>query len=142
MKLSIILFYDVISLNFLIPGYSHMAADRVVSWVRRSVEKNNVYVLEQLFEKVNRIKNTNAADALKFKFYKGCLGILSKYFKKIHTDYTKYYYFELNGGVYRIKFYSGSQECIEFKLCEDPTLTKTAVMHKLFEESSILDIIR
>ena len=37
-----ILFYENIALNYLLPGHSHMAADRAVSWVRTSLGKNNI----------------------------------------------------------------------------------------------------
>ena len=68
-QLRSVLFYDRIALNYLLPGHSHMAADRVVSWIRRSLGKSNIYVPSQLFDKVNAIKKVSAFDVSKCKLF-------------------------------------------------------------------------
>ena len=66
-----------------------MAADRVVSWVRTSLGKNNIYVPEQLFDKVNSIKNVETMDVSKLRLFTGFKGMSLKYFEGMPSDYTK-----------------------------------------------------
>ena len=136
-----ILFYDNICLNFLLPGHSHMAADRVVSWIRTSLGKSNIYIPEQLFNKVNDIKNTKAIDVSKFGLVKGFNGIFKKYFKEMPVGYTKYYYFEMSNGVCTFKFHAEHNECYQFVFCHDIFNTRKAIMRELFGSTDVRDII-
>ena len=121
-----------------------MAADRVVSWIRRSLGKSNIYVPSQLFDKVNVIMNVYAFDVSKCKLVKGFQGNLSKYFKMMPDGYTKYYYFELADGKVAYKFHAETpvSECIIFKFCTNVHATRNALLRELFGELPIEDVIK
>ena len=138
-----ILFYENIFLNFLLPGHSHMAADRVVSWVRYSLGRNNIYTPQQLFDKVNSIKNVTAVDVSKLALFDGFNNILKKYFQEMPNGYTKYYYYEFSKGKCFYKYHAeaSDSEIQEFTFCYNVSTTKIAILRELFGETTIEGLI-
>jgi hypothetical protein len=51
--LSLTLFPDGVTLFFLLPGHSHMAPDRVVSWLRKSIKGRDIFHPEGLIAAMN-----------------------------------------------------------------------------------------
>ena len=93
-----LVFYKRVVIVLLLPGHSHMAVDRVVSCVRRSLGRNNLYIPSQLIEKINSVQNTEAVYIPDFDLYTGFSGFLKKHLNEMPFGYTKYYYFEFFEG--------------------------------------------
>jgi hypothetical protein len=53
-------FYERVLLIYFIPGHSHMVADRVVAWVKRSLGKENIFLPSDIIEKMNTVKGVKA----------------------------------------------------------------------------------
>ncbi|KAJ1401942.1 hypothetical protein B484DRAFT_314865, partial [Ochromonadaceae sp. CCMP2298] len=69
-----LLFYDKVVLLFLIPGHSHMIADRVVAWVKNKLRGRNVYLptdIAKLASEVNSDMPPNYTGSYYFEFEKG-----------------------------------------------------------------------
>jgi hypothetical protein len=53
-------FYERVLLIYFIPRHSHMVADRVVAWVKRSLGKENIFLPSDIIEKMNTVKGVKA----------------------------------------------------------------------------------
>ena len=58
--LSMTLYSEGVVLLFLVAGHSHMAPDRTVSWLRKSLQKKNVYLPQQFVDAFNSIGSVEA----------------------------------------------------------------------------------
>jgi hypothetical protein len=58
--LSMTLYPDGVTLLFLCAGHSHMAPDRTVSWLRKSLANKNLYLPTQFVEAFNTIRSVEA----------------------------------------------------------------------------------
>ena len=54
------LFYDTVALFYFLPGHSHMIPDRIVAHCKLAIKGVNLYSLEQIADRCNRIKNLQA----------------------------------------------------------------------------------
>lgn len=91
-------FYERVLLIFLIPGHSHMVADRIVSWVKRSLHVQNLFSPQQIIDCMNTVKGVHASfidhrDADR-PSYTGWAPLLDKYIKTLPTSFTQNYIFE------------------------------------------------
>ena len=138
-----LIFYERIILIYLLPGHSHMAADRVVSWIKKSLGRNNIYVLEQLIEKINSIQRTTVVYVPDRKIYSGWSELLSKYILPLPPSYTKYYYFEFHNGSVSYKFDPSVpiEQMLAFRFCSNVAITKKATLKNLFSSSNVNEVI-
>lgn len=109
--LSITLYPMGIALLFLLPGHSHMACDRVVSWLRASIKGVNLFSPEDFLKRFNSIKSVEAEfldhrEAGRTMFI-GFEALLHAHFVPLPAvtggGYTKYYFFEFLQGVLTIR---------------------------------------
>ena len=128
--------YDRILLVFLILGHSHMAADRVVSWSKRSLQGRNLFNGKHIAECIDGVKNVSASyldHANNHRpFFSGWKSIFSKYFKPLPGGYTENYVFEFFQGVCHIRPHVNSPGYNHI-FCEEKNLVR-------FKNSSLNDI--
>lgn len=128
-----LLYYKKVTLIYLIPGHSHMIADRVVAWMKRSIKKNNIFHPSEFVEKANSIKSIEAKffdhSDPKRPFYVGWENILNKYFKNLPSGFTKNFFFEFEEGTLRIKNLYNSEE-------------ENTIIVDLLEHRSNMDLIK
>ena len=128
-----LLFYRKVTLVFLIPGHSHMVADRVVAWMKGSFKKTNIFHPDQFVAKSNTVKSIeskifNHLDS-KRPFYIGWENVVNKFFKNLPSGFTKNYFFEFEEGILTMKHLHNSEE-------ENTTIVD------LLEHRKNLDLIR
>ena len=99
-----VLKYKKVVLFYLIPGHSHMIADRVVAWLKNKIKTTNIYHPHGVVEKANSI---NTVEAKFFSvgggdtpFCSGWRTFLPKHFPgQMPGGYTGNYMFEFDAGV-------------------------------------------
>ena len=95
-------FYERVMVIYLIPGHSHMIADRVVAWVKRSINRVKIYTPDDLLKTINKTKSIDAEfishEDSRRPCYTGWTNFLSKYFTNFPTGFTSNYVFEFNNG--------------------------------------------
>ena len=119
--LSMTLYPDGVTLLFLLPGHSHMACDRVVSWLRRSLKSANLFLPQDFVEQFNKIPSVRAEfldhldpNRLMFCNFET---ILKRNMVTIPPipggGYTKMYYFQFYQGVLTAR--KAPDSTVEFK---------------------------
>eukprot|EP01032_Pedospumella_encystans_P013339 gene13340-15365_t len=142
-----VLLYDKMVLLYLIPGHSHMKPDRVVGWVKNAIKGLNLYIPNEIVDKVNKVKGIKAefldhrsADR---PFFVGWEALLNKYFRNMPAGFTAFYFFEFDKGnvTYR---HTGStpdaEAAVHSMLLGDYGAVKKALLQELFGVSSAADL--
>ena len=110
--LSMTLFPGGVILYFLEKGHSHMAPDRIVSYIRRSFKGLNLFHPSQLVDRMNSVKNVTA-EYMDFTAENSCMfegwGKLLTcclhdipYLREIN-GYTRSHFFEFRNGLLEIR---------------------------------------
>jgi hypothetical protein len=138
-----LLFYKKVVLLFLLPGHSHMAPDRVVSWMRESLGKKkgngleaNCFLPEEIVKQINTIRSVsgefldhNSPNRPMFSDWDSILFHL----KNMPTGYTSNYFFEFsNGEVHMGSCFTSELEVHRFT--DDPQDAAAAIEHALFNK--------
>ena len=105
--LSMTLYPEGVVLLFLFAGHSHMAPDRTVSWLRKSLNNRQVYLPGQFVEAFNTISSVEAEFIDHTDSNRMCFErweeILKAHFAPIPTikdgGYTQFHFFEFKNGV-------------------------------------------
>jgi hypothetical protein len=91
-----LLFYEKVVLVYLIPGHSHMVADRVVAWCKNKVRGLNIYHPQDMAKKFGDVKNVEATffdhNDPKRPFFVGWESLLNKYFLNMPPGFTGSYF--------------------------------------------------
>jgi hypothetical protein len=135
-----LLFYKKVACLFLIPGHSHMIADRVVAWLKNSIRGKQIFHPSDFVECSNAIKSVNASfldhTGSNSNFFIGWDSFLGKYFKKLPSGFTQCYFFEFENGsvTYRHLCNTPDSEAFHFTLCNTSNLAiiKNAIAMELF----------
>lgn len=136
-------FYERVLLIFLIPGHSHMVADRIVSWVKRSLNVQNLYAPHQIIDRMNTVKGVKASFIDHRESdrpgYTGWAPLLDKHIKTLPTSFTQNYIFEFFEGKVRMQHLITTpfEDASEIILCPNPELTSRALKMELFGTDSI-----
>ena len=118
-----ILFYETVVCIYLIPGHSHMVADRVVAWMKKSIRSKQIFHPDEFVKSCNDIKSVKAVfldhTVRNSHFFIGWDGLLGKYFKKLPTGFTQNYFFEFENGTVTYRHLSSSpdSEAVHFPMC-------------------------
>jgi hypothetical protein len=133
-----LLFYKKVVLLFLIPGHSHMIADRVVAWMKNAIQGVQIHHPGQLVQHCNNIHSVNSVfldhKDNKRPFFTGWDGILDKYFDNLPAGFTSSYLFEFENGqvMYRHLVSTPDEEAVVKDLCRNSDSVKSAVSKELF----------
>ena len=135
-----ILFYETVVCIYLIPGHSHMVADRVVAWMKNSIRGKQVFHPDEFIKSCNNINSVKSVflnhTTKNSHFFTGWDGLLGKYFKKLPTGLTQNYFFEFEKGAVTYRHLSGSpdSEAVHFPMCYTSNLDtlKNALTLELF----------
>ena len=91
-------FYKRVMIIFLIPGHSHMVADRVVAWVKRSLNHKDLYVPNEIKNCMNKVKSVKAEFISHNNDTRPCFTkfseFLGQHLKKMPSGFTSNYVFE------------------------------------------------
>eukprot|EP00899_Mesostigma_viride_P026626 jgi/Mesvir1/7148/Mv02508-RA.1 len=135
--LSLLLYKRVLIIYF-IPGHSHMIADQVVSWAKRSLATQNLYLPSEIIERMKAVKGLQPhvidhEDAQRPAF-SGFKPFLDKYFKDLPPRFTQNYVFEFYDGKVRMQHLvtTPDSEAEEYELCSNPEATVKAACRELF----------
>jgi hypothetical protein len=131
-----LVFYKKVVLLFLLPGHSHNAADRVVSWCKQKLKGVNLYSPENVVTKMNETASVNAEflDHRKEErpFYCGWELLLAKYYRRMPDGYTANYFFEIDRGNVTMRHLvtTSEQEAVQFSLIAngDPLAIRDAFL--------------
>jgi hypothetical protein len=114
--LSMTLYREGVVLLFLCAGHSHMAPDRTVSWLRKSLTKKQVFLPEEFLEAFNSVRsvvgefiNHNDSGRMIFERWEE---ILKAHFAPIPAikdgGYTQFHFFEFRNGVLNMRHHPES----------------------------------
>jgi hypothetical protein len=109
--LSMTLYPDGVALLFLVAGHSHMAPDRTVSWLRKSLSNRNTFVPEQFIAAFNTVRSVEAEFINHLDngrlIYERWDEMLKAHLAPIPAikdgGYTKYHFFEFHNGVLNMR---------------------------------------
>lgn len=120
-----VLKYKKVVMFYLIPGHSHMIADRVVAWYKNKIRLKNLYVPSQIVEEVNNINSVETrcvgvggeASFLR----SGWAGFLNTHFSALPPGYTGNCMFEIDSGVVTMRHLTTTHdaECVTASLMPD-----------------------
>jgi len=136
-------FYERVLVIYLIPGHSHMLPDRVVSWVKKTLNIRNVYSPEEIIDCMETVRGV-APTFLDHRdpnraAYTGWAPLLDKYIKNLPALFTKNYIFEFYNGKVRMQYLMDTDisEASEITLCANPESASRALKLELFGTSSV-----
>lgn len=90
-------FYEKVVLLYLIPGHSHMIADRVVAWSKGQIRGLDLFHPKDLVDTVNRNRSIEAVLVDKDDPNRPCFvgwdTLMNKYFDNMPSGFTFNYYF-------------------------------------------------
>ena len=118
--LSMTWYPEGVSLLYLLPGHSHMACDRVVSWLRKKLKGDNLFLPEHFVQRFNAIPSVRAefidhrdTNRLMFRNFEP---ILKRHMVTIPPipggGYTRFYSFEFKRGVLTMR--KAADSAVEF----------------------------
>ena len=127
------LFYDRVATFYLVPGHSHMRCDQVIGLCKRSLNKKDLFLPEQVRDAMADVKNMDP-EIVDQEVFRCWDPLLKKYFKPLPTGYTANYVFEFVGGKTMYKKYASTpdENAYEHTFCEQPLLVKKAVLKDLY----------
>ena len=133
-------FYERVLVLYLIPGHSHMMADRVVAWVKGAIQHKDLFVPSELVNAINEVKGITA-DFLSHsdperECWKEWGKFLGKYLKKMPAGFTHNYVFEFHQGTVTMKHLFTDTEGAVVKLCTHPSAVSKAMWSELFGTTS------
>jgi hypothetical protein len=136
-------FYKRVLIVYLIPGHSHMIADRVVAWAKRAISGNNLYVPGEITNKMNGVKSIRASHIQhsdpRRPCYTGWKPVLDKYLRDFPPLFTQFYVFEFYDGKVRMQplTTSSPEESMEHILCANPVAVGKALNSVLLGSESV-----
>lgn len=137
-------FYKKVLIVYLIPGHSHMIADRVVAWAKRSLGVENLYVPTQIVNKMNSVKGIKATfldhSSSTRPAYTGFKAMLDKYIKDLPPLFTSNYVFEFTEGKVRTQHLVTSTQVTEVTLCGNPASTSKALQQELLGTEDLTNL--
>ena len=116
-----LLFYKKVVCLCLIPGHSHIIADRVAAWMKNSIRGKQMFHPSQFVESCNQINSVNACfldlTGNDCNFFIGWDSLLAKYFKKLPSGFTHGYFFEFENVsvTYQHLCKSSDEEAVNFQ---------------------------
>eukprot|EP00732_Lithocolla_globosa_P001247 Lithocolla_globosa_v1_NODE_586_length_3676_cov_4.989506.p1 type:complete len:526 gc:universal NODE_586_length_3676_cov_4.989506:2205-628(-) len=142
-----LLLFDRVGVLFLIPGHSHMKADRVAAWINRSIKNLNIYLPSDLITQYNGVKSVRAefieTDHNRFRQWDE---FLNKHFKALPTGFSSKYCFEYHHGAvtYKRTVLTPDDDAEIHVFCQNPVLTRKVVLDELLglaEDASLEQIV-
>lgn len=143
-----LLLFEKVVLLYLIPGHSHMKADRVVAWCKGMIRGRNMFCPIEIAKTCDEVKGVSAEfldhrDS-KRPFFVNWDTILDKYFKNLPVGFTGFYFFEFDEGIISMKHLASSPEseqvCVPLIQPGTAGFVRSALLNELFGVSSILDL--
>ena len=138
-----VLFYKVVALMYFLPGHSHMLPDRVVGYCKRAIRSLNLYTPSQIVDNCSKVKSVYPEFLQKTDqdkpFRVNWAVKLSKYFAKMPSGFTSYYFFEFTNGyvTYRRLANSPGEEALTHKLIDLTNGTRELILMDLFGTTDI-----
>lgn len=143
-----LLLFEKVVLLYLIPGHSHMVADRVVAWCKGALRNINIYSPVDMAKACDKVKGVSAefldhTDA-KRPFYIMWEGILDKYFKNLPSGFTQNYFFEFDEGIVTMKHLANSPDsesvCTPMILPGTASTIRSVLLQELFGLSALKNL--
>lgn len=144
-----LLFYKKVVLLFLIPGHSHMIADRVIAWCRAAIRGFNLYTPQEIVQKCNTVNSVEAkfldhTDSHR-PFYCKWDAILNKYFLNLPIGYISNYLFEFAEGVVTMRHIISTpdDQAVNFQMLRQPEnidIVRRALLQEIFGITSMEQI--
>ena len=138
-------FYKRVMIIYLIPGHSHMIADRVVAWVKRSLTRKDIFIPCQLLKAVDGVKSVDATFIDHESSSRPCFEqwdtFLGKYLSKMPAGFTSNYVFEFFEGSVTMKhLISDEDDGVTVPLCDNHERTGGLMWKDLFGEARLCDV--
>ena len=138
-----VLFYKAVAVLYFLPGHSHMLPDSVVGYCKRAIRRLNLYTPSQIVDCCSKVKSVypeflEESDQDK-PFRVNWAVKLSKYFVKMPSGFTFYYFFEFSNGyvTYRRLANSPDEEALTHKLIDLTNDTRDLILIDLFGTTDI-----
>lgn len=94
-----ICFYDTVAALYLIPGHSHMFADRATAHAKGALKMKSVFHPKKLVQLANQVKNINALfldhNVRRPPFFVGWAELLNKHFRNLPAGFTSDFLFRI-----------------------------------------------
>ena len=119
-------FYEKVLIIYLLPGHSHMIADRVVAWAKKALAVQNLYSPTDILERINTVKGMKAKfidhELASRASYTGWEKVLNKWIKNLRAGFTSNYVYEFSKGSVRMQHLvsTSTAECSNYALCTNP----------------------
>ena len=141
-----VLLYKRVANFYLLPGHSHMRADQVVGLCKKSLNKKDLFIPEQVASAMSEVNNMHAAVYKEDDFYQW-EEFLRKYFTAMPQGFTLAYHFEFVEGCVHYKYLSSTQdeEGQTHILVQNVDATRKAILWELLNlpgDASITDIVK
>ena len=130
-------FYKRVLILYLIPGHSHMMADRVVAWAKGGLKHKDIFIPAEMVNAMNSVKSIRA-EYIDHKSrwrecWKGWKDWLGKYIQSMPVGFTGNYVFEFHEGKVTMKhLFNDDDDGITVPLVTHHETTGKAMWQDLF----------
>ena len=131
-------FYEKVLIIYLLPGHSHMIADRVVAWAKKSLTVLNLYCPIDIIDQMNTVKGMKAKfinhEVATRPCYTGWEALFNKYLKNLPAGFTSNYVYEFSNGSVRMQHLVDTlpADCVSFKMTANPDIAARELKNNLF----------
>ena len=133
-----LLFYKKVVLLFLIPGHSHMIADRVVAWMKNKIRGKNIFHPNQFVDICNSINSVKSSfidhQICRNQLRIGWDDFLNKYFQNLPGGFTASYFFEFENGYLNYRHFTSTPDSasVAISFCQNQQLLRDVIAQQLF----------
>ena len=136
-------FYEKVLIIYLIPGHSHMIADRVVAWAKKALSHLNLYSPQDIVERMNAVKGMKANfidhEVVTRPCYNGWEQLFNRHLKNLPANFTSNYVFEFSNGRLRMQHLVNTppEDCVSFVMTANPAAAAREMKQAIFGTQDI-----